>query len=99
VKEIADTYRKNKQVTLIFDEFANNLAIFAGEFVKAENLDVIVIGGNIMQAENLFIPLVKMQLQNMGINCSFVRAKLSENAAIPGAAALVTEKKYTVAVV
>ncbi len=92
VKEIADTYRKDKQVHLIFDEFAKNLAFFVGEFVKAENPDVIVIGGNIMQAENLFIPLVKRQLQNMGITCSFVRAKLGENAAILGAAALVTEK-------
>jgi glucokinase len=93
VKEIADLYQTDKTASGLFNEFALNLADFLQAFITAENPEVIVIGGNIMQAEELFIPLVKQQLQLKKIDVPIVRAKLGEDAAILGAAALVWENE------
>jgi glucokinase len=93
VKEIADLYQTDKTASGLFNEFALNLADFLQAFITAENPEVIVIGGNIMQAEELFIPLVKQQLQLKKSDVPIVRAKLGEDAAILGAAALVWENE------
>jgi glucokinase len=93
VKEIADLYQTDKTASGLFNAFALNLADFLQAFIASENPEVIVIGGNIMQAEDLFIPLVKQQLHLKKIDVPIVRAKLGEDAAILGAAALVWENE------
>jgi glucokinase len=93
VKEIAELYQRDLNAAALFNEFAATLSDFLQAFITSENPEVIVIGGNIMQSEDLFIPLVKQQLHLRKIDVPIVRAKLGEDAAILGAAALVWDEK------
>jgi len=87
VKALALQYDNDALVQSLFHQFAENLADFLSVFVQANNPDVIIIGGNIMNAETLFIPAVLNHLQKQGITVPIVRAKLGEDAAILGAVA------------
>jgi len=87
VKALALQYDNDALVQSLFHQFAENLADFLSVFVQANNPDVIIIGGNIMNAETLFIPAVLNHLQKQGITVPIVRAKLGEDAAIIGAVA------------
>jgi glucokinase len=72
-------------VSMILDEFYANLALFIGAFIEAENPDVVVIGGNIAEAYDLFYPpLMKLLNGQMG-KAVFKKAKLGEDAALIGA--------------
>ncbi|MFP5039518.1 ROK family protein [Parasediminibacterium sp. JCM 36343] len=87
-KQIADIYPEDENAKLVFNEFADNLASFLAFFIEQSNPEIVVIGGNIMNGEKLFLPQLKQNLKQVGIELPIVRAKLSEDAAIIGAAAL-----------
>ncbi|MBO9728852.1 MAG: ROK family protein [Chitinophaga sp.] len=72
----------------LFDEFAVNLATLLADFVQAEQPEVIVIGGNIANAADLFFPLLITTLQQHNIHIPVVTATLGEAAALIGAASL-----------
>lgn len=85
VKELSALYEFDAAVQNIFYEFATNLSSFLEIFIKSAKPDVIVVGGNIMNCESLFIPTVTALLNKAGFSMPIVRAKLGENAAILGA--------------
>lgn len=87
VKALALQHDNDILVQSLFQQFAENLADFLSVFVKANHPEVIIIGGNVMNAETLFIPAVINHLQKQGITVPIVRAKLGEDAAIIGAVA------------
>ncbi|MDI9366000.1 MAG: ROK family protein [Flavobacterium sp.] len=87
VKSLALQYDNDTFIQSLFKQFAENFADFLRVFVQANNPDLIIIGGNIMNAETLFMPVVINHLQQQGITVPIVRAKLGEDAAILGAVA------------
>jgi glucokinase len=77
----------NPVVTDIFEEFTANLSLFLKKIVRAEKPDVIVIGGNIAKASNLFLNGLNDQLAGYVENVEVRIALLGEDAALMGAAA------------
>src|SRR5882757_10062383 len=54
VKEMADIYQSDKNVQIVFDEFGINLGEFIKKAIKEEEIEMVVVGGNIAQALELF---------------------------------------------
>lgn len=88
VKELAELYLTDSHVKPIFTEFVKNLVVFLEGFVKAENPQVIVMGGNIAQCSTLFLSDLVKGLAVREITIPIVKAQLGEEAAILGAASL-----------
>lgn len=72
----------------LFNEFAVNLGTVLADFAQTEQPEVIVIGGNIANAADLFFPLLIATLQQHHIHVPVVTATLGEAAALIGAASL-----------
>lgn len=86
VKEIVsfdNEYSKN-----VFSEFSINLAHFLAPVIKDYKPDVIVLGGNISNASDKFIPKLKELLNKESLDTEFVVSNLMEEAAILGSANL-----------
>jgi glucokinase len=88
VKELSELYATDKNVRDVFSEFVKNLVYFLQGFVKTENPQVIVMGGNIAQSSNLFLKDLVKGLAEKGITIPITQAELGEEAAILGAASL-----------
>lgn len=88
VKELSELYATDKNVRDVFSEFVKNLVYFLQGFVKTENPQVIVMGGNIAQSSNLFLKDLVKGLAEKGITIPIAKAELGEEAAILGAASL-----------
>jgi glucokinase len=86
VKELVSLASSDREVSAVFDEFADNLAEFLSQFVAMENPEVIVMGGNVSKASDHFLPRVLRSLQQRSINIPVKKAILGEEAAILGAA-------------
>jgi glucokinase len=86
VKELVALASTDQVVSVVFDEFADNLAGFLTRFVAMENPDIIVMGGNVSKASDYFLPRVLDLLRNQSINIPLKKAMLGEEAAILGAA-------------
>ncbi|MDP4205475.1 MAG: ROK family protein [Bacteroidota bacterium] len=88
VWEIAERARKNKNDRSIFTEFGMNLAVFLTPLLKKFNAEVLVIGGNIPGAYDLFGPALVNQLKKENIETQICISELKDNAAILGSARL-----------
>jgi glucokinase len=86
VKELADLAGTDKNVYIIFEEFGKNLADFLVEFIILDHPEVIVMGGNIANASDLFLPTVVRELSSRSFNKPIKKAILGEDGAILGAA-------------
>lgn len=71
-------------IAAIFEEFGENLAIFLNDFIRQEQPDVVVIGGNIAKTWDHFVPVVKKHLENK--NIVLKQSEMWEDAALVGAA-------------
>lgn len=96
VKQLAGLYASDSRVKEIFSEFVKNLAVFIEGFAKAENPEVIVLGGNIAQCSELFLKDLVKQLYGKGVQVPVVLAQLGEEAAILGAASLFEKDHKTI---
>lgn len=72
--------------TLLFEEFAANLAAFLDDFMGEEDASVVIIGGNIAKCLDLFIDTLKCNMRNKEID--IYQSALWEDAALLGAAYL-----------
>lgn len=88
VKEMAQSCESDQIAQDLFQEFAENLALFCQLFVSMHQPEVIVVGGNIMKSSHLFMPFVKSYLLSHQIHIPIHTAMLGEEAAIIGAAHL-----------
>lgn len=86
VKEIADA--NNNHSKAVFNEFGSNMAEFMIPFLEKFGPGIIVMGGNISKASNLFLPTLKNELQKAGLQVDFEISTLMEDAAIIGSARL-----------
>lgn len=86
VKEIAD--RDDGDTRMLFGEFASNMAEFLIPFLVEFKPDLIVLGGNISKAHQLFLPTLRSRIQEAGLQVGFEISGLMEDAAIIGSAKL-----------
>jgi glucokinase len=88
VKEIADKFLLDTHDKDVFVEFGLNLGNFLSPWLKKFNADVLVIGGNVSAAFNLFGPFMERVLREQSVNAVIKISELKEDAALIGAARL-----------
>jgi glucokinase len=88
VKELAELAISDKQVMDIFIEFGIDLGKFLAPWINGFSAEIIVIGGNISNAFNLFGEYFKESLIKNKCYCKVSISKLKENASILGSAYL-----------
>jgi len=88
VKEIADAAGSSLIASELFVDFGNKLVILLEPWLKKFGVEVIVIGGNISRASDLFIPVIKSTLQKKNLKIRVEKSKLKEFASIIGSARL-----------
>jgi glucokinase len=89
VKSIADlAILGDTDAISLFNKFGHNLASCLAEYLTNFNADVVVMGGNIAGAFELFKPSLYSELRMRGINIPFKVSILKENAAMLGAVTL-----------
>ena len=86
VKEIAEAHDEHSKT--VFNEFGSNMAEFLIPFLEKFRPEIIVMGGNISKASNLFLPAFKLELQKAGLQLDFEISTLMEDAAIIGSSRL-----------
>lgn len=92
VKEFAEHAGTDKVVMDLFEEFGTNLGIFLAPWLKRFSAEIVVVGGNISHAYNLFGDIFENSLKKEGCNCKVALSELKEDAAFIGAAYLLDEK-------
>jgi glucokinase len=85
VKFIAGRVGKELRADTIFSEFSANLAIILKRFIAEEQPDVVVLGGGIANAFDVFYPALRKHLGTAD-TVPIVRSLLGEAAAMIGAA-------------
>lgn len=91
VKELADLAATDKDVMALFTEFGNGAAVFLAPWLKKFNAEVLVIGGNISHAYNLFGDVFESRLKKENCTCKVVISQLKEDAALLGSAYLLDD--------
>ncbi len=86
VKDVVDANDEFSQA--VFSEFSLNLAEFMGPFIEKYQPDLVVLGGNVSNAAEFFIPTLKFELQKKGLTTNFTVSTLMEEAALIGSARL-----------
>ena len=92
VKEIANAALKSAEVKAIFDEFGHNLGRFLSPWLNKFSAEILVIGGNISYAYDLFGPIFEKELRTAGCEIQVSISVLKEDAALLGSAYLLNEE-------
>lgn len=86
VKEILNSKNTQREIDILFEEFAQNISEFLYAFIKKKHPAAVVLGGNIMNAQHLFLPKVQKYLfEKMGISIPISKSQHGEVAALIGA--------------
>lgn len=91
VKEFAKLAGTDKIVMDLFTEFGTNLGIFLAPWLKKFKAEIVVVGGNISHAYDLFGDIFENSLMKEGCSCKVALSELKEDAAFIGAAYLLDE--------
>jgi glucokinase len=84
VKELAALASTDKIVMDLFTDFGDNAGLFLSTWLKKFSAEVLVIGGNISNAYNLFGDVFESRLKKENCPCKVELSKLKENAALLG---------------
>jgi len=95
VREIADIARKDPKVAALFVEYGTNAGAFLGEWLNRFEAEVLVIGGNMAGAADLFMPAFQRSLDSMDCKTRIAWSELKEDAAIIGSARLLDPAYWT----
>ena len=91
VREIAMMAGRAPEVLDIFREFGTGLGGFLAQWLRKFDAEIIVIGGNISHAFNLFGPSIKEALMKEGCDTEIAISELKEDAALLGSAYLLDD--------
>jgi glucokinase len=91
VKELADIAGADKVAAGLFTEFGSGLGAFLASFLKKFNAEMLVIGGNISNAFDLFGNQFEASLKKERCTCRVVLSALKEDAALLGSAYLLDD--------
>ncbi|MDX9903537.1 MAG: ROK family protein [Bacteroidales bacterium] len=92
VKEIALAAESQPAVRDIFSEFGTNLGVFLAPWLKRFGAEILVAGGNISHAWELFGDAFERELEKAGCNARVTISELKEDAALLGSAYLHDEE-------
>lgn len=87
-KEVADRYGEDPAARRLFDEYGERLATFAGPVLDRFRCRVLLLGGNISRAWDLFRPALERKFSDDGRNIRVFTSELLDRAALIGAASL-----------
>jgi len=91
VKELAELSSSDKIVKDLFIDFGDNLAIFLAPWLNGFEAEILVIGGNISHAYNLFGDVFESRLKKENCSSKVALSKLKEDAALMGSAYLLDD--------
>lgn len=86
VKELADRVETDKSAQQVFVEFGYSLAQFLIPIIKENKAEVVILGGNIAQAIELFCESLNEELQANKLIIPIKLSLLNEHASLIGAA-------------
>jgi glucokinase len=91
VKELAALATSEKRAMDLFIDFGDNLALFLASWLTGFEAEILVIGGNISNAYNLFGDVFESRLKNERCSSKVALSKLKEDAALMGSAYLLDD--------
>jgi glucokinase len=91
VKELAELAPSDKKVSELFIDFGDKLGLFLAPWLKKFEAEMLVIGGNISHAYNLFGKVFEDRLKIENCDCEVALSKLKEDAALLGSAYLLDD--------
>jgi glucokinase len=91
VKELASLAATDKLITDLFIDFGDNAGLFLAPWLKKFKSEILVIGGNISHAYNLFGDVFEERLRKENCSCEVAISKLKEDAALLGSAYLLDD--------
>ncbi len=91
VKELAELASSDKTVIDLFTDFGDNAGLFLAPWLKKFDAGILVIGGNISHAYNLFGDVFENRLMTENCLCEVAISKLKEDAALLGSAYLLND--------
>ena len=94
VKELALLAPVNQVARNVFDDFGSKLGIFLKSWLEKFDAEVLVIGGNISNAFNLWGPNLKNYLEENGIHVRIEISELKETASMIGSAVLINDDYF-----
>lgn len=86
VKELAAIVETDVYAKQVFNEFGRGLGHFLADVIKETKSEVVVLGGNISQAFDLFAPHLVDNLRAFHLDTEIKITELNEHAALIGAA-------------
>jgi glucokinase len=75
----------------LFTDFGDNAGLFLVPWLKKFRAEILVIGGNISHAYNLFGDVFEERLRKEDCSCKVAISKLKEDAALLGSAYLLDD--------
>ena len=91
VKEMATLASTDRVIMELFTEFGNNLGVFLAPWLKKFRAEIVVVGGNISHAYDLFGSIFENSLAKEGCSCRVELSELKEDAALIGSAYLLDD--------
>ena len=92
VKELAALAGTEKAVTDLFIDFGENTGLFLAPWLNKFKAEILVIGGNISHAYNLFGDAFEIRLKKENCFCKVAISKLKEDAALLGSGYLLDDE-------
>jgi glucokinase len=92
VKELSEMAADDKIATRLFIDFGTRLAIFLAPWLNGFKAEMLVIGGNISHAYDLFGKVFEETLKKEKYSCKVALSSLKEDAAILGSAYLLDDE-------
>ena len=92
VKELAELADNNPKVQELFIDFGDKLGEFLAPWLKRFRAEILVIGGNISHAYNLFGEVLESRLKKENSKCDIALSALKEDAALLGSAYLLDDE-------
>lgn len=91
VKELASLASTERKAADLFTDFGDNAGLFLAPWLKKFRAEILVVGGNISHAYNLFGNVFEERLKKENCNCEVALSKLKEDAALLGSAYLLDD--------
>ncbi len=91
VKELASLASSDRIVSDLFIDFGDKLGLFLVPWLEKFKAEILVIGGNISNAYNLFGDIFESRLKKENCDCKVALSKLKEDAALLGSAYLLDD--------
>lgn len=91
VREIADAAKEEDAAREVFHDFGSRLVELLGPWIRKFDVEVLVIGGNISNAFDVFGPSLNESLKKEELDVAVLTSYLQESAAIAGSARLIEE--------